>query len=119
MSFNVQTLKSASDDLIPSFLREAQNGTTSAINHDSLMEWGLITKGARIINNDNVNNLEVKIHSKQGTSLIIPPNSELVLSEWFSAIFITPDGTTGNFQLTLEVANLNEARKIPLGRKRN
>ena len=111
MSFNVQTLKSASDENVPSFLREAENGTTSAIAHDSLMEWGLITKGARVINNDSVNNLLVQLHSKQGTSLIIPPNSELVLNEWFSSIFITPDGTTGNFQLTLEVADLKEARK--------
>ena len=75
------------------------------------MEWGLIGKGARIINNDSSNNLEVKLHSKQGTSLIIPPNSELSLNEWFSSIFITPDGTTGDFQLTLEVADLREARK--------
>ena len=112
MSFNVQTFKSASDENIPSFLREAENGTTAKINHDSLMEWGLITKGARIINNDSSNNLLVQLHSKQGTALIIPPSSELVIAEWFSAIFITPDGTTGNFQLTLEVADLKDVQKV-------
>jgi len=42
MSFNVQTLKSASDDLIPSFLRAAENGTTTAIRHNTIYEFGLI-----------------------------------------------------------------------------
>jgi len=111
MSFNVQTLKSASDDLIPSFLREAQNGTTTVISHDTLMEWGLIGKGARIINNDSVNNLDIQLHSNTGTVLEIPPNSELVINEWFSTIICTPDGVTGAYQLTIEVAELIEARK--------
>lgn len=111
MSFNVQTLKSATDDQIPSFLREAENGTTSVISHSTIMEWGLIGKGARIINNDSLNNLQVQLHADTGTALIVPPSSELVINEWFSTIICTPDGTTGDFQLTLEVADLREARK--------
>jgi len=38
MSFNVQTLKSATDDQIPSFLRSPQNGTTTAIRHNTIYE---------------------------------------------------------------------------------
>jgi len=111
MSFNVQTLKSASDDNVPSFLREAENGLLAVIAHDTLLEWGLIAKGARIINNDVTNNLSVNLHSATGTPLIIPPASEFLVSEWFSIIILTPNATTGNFQLTLEVADLKEASK--------
>jgi len=118
MSFNVQTLKSASDDLIPSFLRAAENGTTTAIRHNTIYEFGLIGKGARIINNDSTNNLDVRLHNPQATILIVPPSSELVIEEWFAELHCEPDGTTGTFQLTIELANLNEARKVPLGRPR-
>jgi len=111
MSFNVQTLKSASDDLIPSFLRSPENGTLTAIRHNTIYEFGLIGKGARIINNDSVNNLDVRLHNPQATILIVPPNSELVIEEWFAEIHCEPDGATGSFQLTIELANLKEARK--------
>jgi len=111
MSFNVQTLKSASDDLIPSFLRAAENGTTTAIRHNTIYEFGLIGKGARIINNDSTNNLDVRLHNPQATILIVPPNSELVIEEWFAEIHCEPDATTGTFQLTIELADLREARK--------
>ncbi len=111
MAFNVETLKSASDDNIPSFLRQAENGTTSVISHNTIYEWSKIGKGARIINNDAVNTLSVQLHDPNNTAQIIPPNSELVIQEWFSTIIVTPDGSTGSFQLTIEVSNLNEARK--------
>jgi len=112
MSFDVQTLRSASDDFIPSFLREAENGTTTAIRHNTLYEFGLIGKGARIINNDGVNNLDVRLHNPRATIQVIPPNSELVISEWFSELHCEPDATTGAFQLTIELADLREARKL-------
>jgi len=112
MSFNVQTLKSATDDQIPSFLRSPENGTTTAIRHNTLYEFGLIGKGARIINNDSAANLDVRLHNPQATILIVPPNSELVIEEWFAEIHCEPDGTTGDFQLTIELASLEEARKL-------
>jgi len=116
MSFNVETLRSASDDLIPSFLRAAENGTTTAIRHNTIYEFGKIGKGARVINNDTTNNLDVRLHNPQATILIVPPSSELVLEEWFAEIHCEPDGTTGSFQLTLELADINEARKLRTGR---
>jgi len=114
MSFDVQTLRSASDDLIPSFLRTPENGTTSDIIHQTFFEFGLIGKGARIINNDSTNNLNVRLHNPKATVMVVPPNSELVISEWFAEIHCEPDNSTGNFQLTLELADLNEARKLSL-----
>ena len=57
-----------------------------------------------------LNDLQVQLHSDTGTALIIPPASELVINEWFSTIICTPDGTTGDFQLTLEVADIRNAR---------
>jgi len=111
MSFNVQTLKSATNDQIPSFLRSPENGTTTAIRHNTIYEFGLIGKGARVINNDSTNNLDVRLHNPNATIMIVPPSSELVIEEWFAEIHCEPDGTTGDFQLTIELATLNEARK--------
>lgn len=111
MSFVAENLKSATDDNIPSFLRTPENGTTTDINHATLMEFGRIGKGARIINNDSLNNLDVRLHDPNATIMIVPPSSELVLEEWFSNIFCQPDGTTGTFQLTLELALLTDAQR--------
>lgn len=111
MSFNVETFGSATDDRIPSFLREAENGTTTAIRHNTLYEFSRIGKGARIINNDATNNLNVRLHSPNATILVVPPSSELPINEWFAEIHCEPDVVTGNFQLTLEVATLEDARR--------
>jgi len=111
MSFNVETLKSASDDRVPSFLRSAEVGTTTAIRHNTLYEFGLIGKGARIVNLDAINELIVRLHNPSATAQGVPPSSELSINEWFSELHCEPDGTTGTFQLTLELANLREARK--------
>jgi len=118
MSFNVEELKSATDDLIPSFLRSAEIGTTSAVRHNTIYEFGKIGKGARIVNNDSLNDLVVRLHNPQATAQVVPPSSEFLINEWFAEIHCEPDGTTGTFQLTLELARLNDARRIPLGRPR-
>jgi len=114
MSFNVQTLKSATDDQIPSFLRTPENGTTSAIRHNTIYEFGLIGKGARIINNDSTANLDVRLHNPQATIMIVPPSSELVIEEWFAEIHCEPDGVTGDFQLTIELASLKDAQRLKI-----
>jgi len=118
MSFRVEDLRSASDDLVPSFLRSPENATTSNLSHNTIYEFGLIAKGARITNNDGSNNLILRLHNNRATAILIPPNSDFTVSEWFAEIHLEPNATTGDFQLTLEVAQLNEARKIPLGRPR-
>lgn len=111
MSFVVEGLKSATDDNIPSFLRTPENGTTTAIRHNTLYEFSRIGKGARIINNDSTNNLDIRLHNPNATIMIVPPSSELVIEEWFSEIHCEPDGVTGNFQLTIEVALLSDAQR--------
>jgi len=111
MSFNVQELKSATDDQIPSFLRTPENGTTTAIRHNTLYEFGLMGKGARVVNNDAANNLNLRLHNPRATIQIIPPNSELIIEEWFAEIHCEPDAVTGSFQLTLEVAGLRDAKR--------
>ena len=111
MSFNVAVFKSATDDKIPSYLREAENGTTAAIRHNTALEWGLIGKGVRVINNDVQNNLIIRLHSRSGTSLIIPPSSELPINEWFTEIHFEPNGVTGDFQIMIEVAQFKDARR--------
>lgn len=111
MSFNVQTLKSASDDNVPSFLRSPENGTTNPIRHNTQLEFGLIGKGARVVNNDSSANLLVRLHDPTAVAVIVPPSSDLIIKEWFAQIHCIPDGTTGDFQLTIEVADLRDAQK--------
>jgi len=117
MSFDVQTLRSASDENIPSFLRAVEVGTTAAIRHNTLYEFGLIGKGARIVNLDPTNVLVVRVHNPNATAQAIPISSEFNITEWFAELHCEPDGTTGNFQLTLELANLDEARKLEIQRQ--
>ena len=83
MSFNVESLKSASDDKIPSFLRTPENGTTTAIRHNTLYEFSKLGKGARIVNNDPSNNLDVRLHNPRATIQVIAPSSDLNIVEWF------------------------------------
>jgi len=111
MSFNVQTLKSATDTNVPSFLRAPENGTTSAIRHNTIYEFGRLGKGARVVNNDNINNLIVRLHNPLATAIIVPPSSELVINEWFAEIHCEPNATDGDFQLQIEVATIEDARK--------
>jgi len=111
MSFNVEQLKSASDDNVESFLRTPENGTTLAIRHDTQLEFGKIGKGAEVVNNDPTNNLDVRLHDPRATIRIVPPSSTLLISEWFAQIHCEPDGTTGSFQLTIEVSNLRDAMR--------
>jgi len=112
MSFDVRTFKSATDDTVPSFLRTPQDGTTANISHNTIFEWGLMGKGARIINNDSLANLVVRLHNPRATAMIVPPSSELVINEWFAEIHCEPDGTSGDFQLTLEVAQFPDIQKV-------
>ena len=112
MSFNVSTFRSASDDNVPSFLRTPENGTTSAIRHNTIYEFGLMGKGARVVNNDAAANLIVRLHNPRATAIIVPPSTDLVISEWFAEIHCEPDAGTGDFQLTIEVATIQDARKI-------
>jgi len=114
MSFDVRNFRSATDDTVPSFLREAENGTTAAIRHNTQMEWGLIGKGARIINNDATNNLNVRLHSRTATILVIPPSSELIINEWFAVISCEPDAVTGDYQITIEVTTMEDAARLRL-----
>jgi len=111
MSFNVEQFGSATNDNIPSFLRSPENGTTTAIRHNTIYEFGLMGKGARIINNDSLNDLDVRLHNPRATIMIVPPSSELVIEEWFAEIHCEPDAVTGTFQLTLEVAQFKDARR--------
>jgi len=104
-------LKAANDDRIPSFNRETEAFTTAAVRHNTILEFSLIGKGARIINTDGTNNLTYRLHSNRGIARIIPPSSEIVLQEWFAEIHIEPDGTTGSGQLELELATFQDARR--------
>lgn len=110
-SINFSDFKSASDDEIPSQNREPEAFTTVAIRHDALLEFGLIGKGARIINDDVLNDLIYRLHSNRGIARVIPPAGEIIVQEWYSQIHVEPDGVSGAGQLELELATLKDARR--------
>jgi len=110
-SLNVSQLKSASDDTVPSSNREPEAFTTVVIRHETLLEFGMIGKGARIINDDVLNDLTYRLHSNRGLARIIPPSSEITIQEWYSQIHIEPDAVTGLGQLELELATFKDAKK--------
>ena len=112
MSFNVESLKSASDERRPSFLRTPENGTTTAIRHNTIYEFGKIGKGARIVNADNTNNLNVRLHNPRATIKFVSPISYLNITEWFSAIHCEPAATPRNFPSTLAFTTLTDARSV-------
>jgi len=105
-----QNLKSATDDNIPSSNREPQAFTTAAVRHDTIIEFGLIGKGARIINTDGTNNLTYRLHSNRGIARIIPPSAEIRVQEWFNQIHIEPNAVTGQGQLELELAKFKDVK---------
>jgi len=110
-AFNVEKLKAATNENVPSFLRAPENGTTSNIAHDTILEFGLLGKGARVTNNDSLADLNVRLHSPTATIIVIPPSSDLNIEEWFNEIHFEPDSSTGNFQFILELANKKDALK--------
>ena len=110
-NINVSEFKSASDDTIPSFNREPEAFTTVAIRHDTLLQFSMLGKGARIINDDILADLIYRLHSNRGIARTIPPSSEVTIQEWFSQIHVEPDGVTGAGQLELELATFKDARR--------
>lgn len=112
MSFiNYANFKASSDIDIPIQPREPENFTTAAVNHSTVLEFARVCKQARIINNDAVNQLTFRLHSNTGVVRIVPPSSELTINEWFSDIFITPDGVTGDGQLEMDLVRIEDARR--------
>jgi len=110
-SIDTRNFKAASSLEIPFTAIEPEVFTTAALNHSSVLEFGGIFKGARIINNDSIAALNVRLHSNRGAIRVVPPSSELIIQEWFSDIFLTPDVATGTGQIELDLVELVNARR--------
>jgi len=110
-SVNFASLKSATDPAVPSQNREPQPFTTAQIAHDTGLEFGLIGKGAVIINDDPTNSLTVRLHNPGGRARVIPFSSRLTITEWFNIIIVQPNAVTGVGVLELELATFADARR--------
>lgn len=108
---SAKNLKSAQNILISRLNIEPIVFTTTAIRRDFAIEQNMIGIGARITNFDSLNNCIVRLHSKNGTARVVPPNSDLTINEWFEQIHIEPDGTSGNGQLEIELVRPEDARR--------
>lgn len=110
-TFFPKDFKSATNILISRMNTEPIEFTTSAIRRNVAIEYNMIGIGARISNFDTVNNCIVRLHSNKGVAQIIPPNTALVINEWFEEIHVEPDSSTGNGQLQLELVLPEDARR--------
>ena len=106
---NPELLKSASSLELLKISRLPEDFTTSVLSHFCSMEFGGYGVGAKIINNDSLNNVTFRLHSNRGTPRIVPINSDVEINEWFDIIIITPDPGTGSGQLELDIVPFNEA----------
>jgi len=110
-SVTLDGLRSATDDTTISKNTELEDFTTAAVNRHTILQFGKYAKAATIRNRDSSNVLVLRLHSNRAAAINIPVNTEFQVREWFYQIFITPDGTTGNFQLQMELVTPAEAQQ--------
>jgi len=108
---DIQLLKPRQSTELNINSRLPEDFTTAVLSHFCSMEFGGWAVGARIINNDTVNELTYRLHSNRGTPRIVPVSSEIEINEWFDIIILTPDAVTGAGQLELDIVPFNEAVK--------
>jgi len=107
----IESLKPASSLELRKNAREPEDFTTTEISHFCSMEFGGYGVGAKIINNDSLNEITFRLHSNRGRARIVPINSEIEISEWFDIIIVTPDATSGSGQLELDIVSFQDAKK--------
>lgn len=109
-AIDFSSLKSSKDLNIP-FLTESELIALLQINHDTLLEFGLLVKSLRIVNDDGVNVLTYRTGSASGTLKTIPPNSEATVDGWFSIFQIFPNAVTGNGLIEMDLTSVKDATK--------
>lgn len=108
---NPDLLKPASSLELQTTSREPEDFTIIPIRHFLSLEfqrWGV---GAKIINNDAINNVIFRLHSDRGRVRIVRPSTEVSINEWFDIIIVTPDAVTGSGQLELDLVGFEEAQR--------
>lgn len=108
----IESLKPSSSLELNKNAREPEDFTTAEVRHFCSMEfkgWGV---GAKIINDDSLNTVTVRLHSNRGRARIVPINSDLEINEWFDIIIITPNGVSGSGQLELDIVAFLDAKKV-------
>jgi len=110
-----ETLKPASSLELQKISRLPEDFTTAVVSHYCSMEFGGFGVGAKLINNDALNNLVYRLHSNRGTARIVPISSEITINEWFDIIILTPDAVTGTGQLEIDIVPFNEAKRKNTG----
>jgi hypothetical protein len=112
MSFSTEGFRSPVDDKTPTVDIEPINFTNAAVRRNFALELNLVAKEARIENNDSVQNITVRLHSNRGVPRTVPPNSELIIRQWFSEIHVEPNaGATGTSQLEVSLVRPEDARR--------
>jgi len=105
----IERLKPASSLELLKVAREPEDFTTAAVRHFCSMEFGGWGVGAKIINNDSVNEITYRLHSDRGRARIVPISAEIEVNEWFDIIIVTPDAVLGSGQLELDIVPFREA----------
>ena len=111
MSFiDFPSLKSSKDLDIP-FLSDSEIIALVTINHDTLIEQGLLVKSLRLVNDDGTNNLDYRTGSPSGTLKSVPPNSEVTIDGWFSIFQVFPNAVTGQGLIETDLVSSKDAQR--------
>ncbi len=108
-AIDFNSLKSSKDLEIP-FLTNSEDIGTANIGHDTLIEFGMLVKTLRLVNDSNVG-LGYKVGSPSALLKIIPPNSEVTIDGWFSVFQIFPDSVTGKGLIEMDLVPSKVANK--------
>lgn len=107
-SINSSGLKSATDPTI-SFITRPEVIDKDPIRHDSLLEYGMLIKTLKIVNNDALKPIRYKTQSPSNVYRNVDPLSSEELNEWTSYLEIVPDDTTGTGVLEMDLVQSAEA----------
>jgi hypothetical protein len=76
-----------------------------------MLQFGMLCKEIRVINDDAVNNVTYRIHSPSEPLSTVPPASDDTLTNWTSYIEVNPDGGTGTGILEMDLVPIEAAKK--------
>jgi hypothetical protein len=105
---NYESLKSPRDQNIP-FLSRKFQFTTSQLLFDTLLQFGMLIKSYRIVNNVGINNLTFRNKSLSNVLETIEPNTEALDDDWSSFFEINPNAATGSGSVEFELVQPKDA----------
>lgn len=112
MSFiDINRLKSNTDQTINSITR-VERFSTTVRKFDSLLEYGMIIKTVKIVNNDQTAVVGYRNQSPSSVMREVPISSDETIDEWTSYFEIIPNSNSGSGYIEFELVETREAYRV-------